>query len=94
MVEQGFDEGNRLRYLVEEARKALEKVGMELSTLAVDGFPLQRTASSSGSATCNAPPILSNGFGALPQRWLERPTRAVRRKGRRIFWTSAPAMVG
>jgi len=41
MVEQGFDESDRLRYLVAEARKALEKVGLELSTLApFDGATL------------------------------------------------------
>jgi len=28
MVKQGFDESDRLRFLVAEARKALEKVGL------------------------------------------------------------------
>jgi hypothetical protein len=41
MDEQGFDEGDRLRFLVVEARKALEKVGRELSTIApFDGLTL------------------------------------------------------
>lgn len=38
MDAQGFDESDRLRYLVAEGRQALEKIGMELSTLAVDGL--------------------------------------------------------
>jgi len=33
MVEQGFDDGGRLRYLVGEARKTVEKVGLQFSTL-------------------------------------------------------------
>jgi len=38
MDDQRFDESDRLRFLVTEARKALEKVGLELSTIAVDGL--------------------------------------------------------
>lgn len=38
MDEQGFDEGDRLRYLVAEARNALEQMGIELSLLARDSL--------------------------------------------------------
>jgi hypothetical protein len=38
MVAQGFDESYRLRYLVAEARKALDQMGIELSMLARDGL--------------------------------------------------------
>jgi hypothetical protein len=38
MVEQRFDDSDRLRCLVAEARQALEKVSLELSALAVDGL--------------------------------------------------------
>jgi hypothetical protein len=40
MDEQGFDEGDRLRYLVAEAHKALEQMGIELSMLARNGLKL------------------------------------------------------
>jgi hypothetical protein len=41
MDDQGFDESDRLRYLVAEARQALEKLGTELATLAAfDGLKL------------------------------------------------------
>jgi hypothetical protein len=40
MDEQGFDESDRLRCLVAEARETLEKIGIELSTLAIDCLKL------------------------------------------------------
>lgn len=40
MDAQGFDESDRLRYLVAEARQALEKIGNELAMLSRDGFKL------------------------------------------------------
>jgi hypothetical protein len=41
MDDQGFDESDRLRNLVAEARQALEKIGVELATLAAfDGLKL------------------------------------------------------
>jgi hypothetical protein len=38
MDEQGFDKSDRLRFLVEQARQALEKIGIELSMLSRDGI--------------------------------------------------------
>jgi hypothetical protein len=58
MDEQRFEESDRLRCLVAEARKALEKVGVELSMISRDGLKLpphgklKRKRDFSSSAPC------------------------------------------